>query len=92
MPKKLSHTLEVIYEVKKNGLTRINATHVVAQRNHVLFNTVADSYGRQLQKTAAEIDRLLEQSVLAELRSVLEHKYVHHREAIRSFFEQIDRP
>jgi hypothetical protein len=82
----LAQILEVIHEVKKAGRNRREATNLVAQRRNTAPQTVIDKYCRQLGKRAYEIDRLLEDQNLGELRALLERKFVNHRELINSFF------
>ena len=90
IPKALAQILEVIHEVKKSGRNRREATNLVAQRRNTAPQTVIDKYCRQLGKRAYEIDRLLEDQNLGELRALLERKFVNHRELINSFFESLN--
>ncbi|MFA4854823.1 MAG: hypothetical protein WC616_05705 [Candidatus Omnitrophota bacterium] len=90
IPKALAQILEVIHEVKKSGRNRREATNLVAQRRNTAPQTVIDKYCRQLGKRAYEIDRLLEDQNLGELRALLERKFVNHRELITSFFGSLN--
>ena len=90
VPKALAQILEVIYEVKMSGRNRSEATNLVAQRRNTAPQTVIDKYCRQLGKRAYEIDRLLEDQNLAELRELLERKFVNHRKLINSFFASLN--
>ena len=90
IPKALAQILEVIHEVKKSGRSRREATNLVAQRRNTAPQTVIDKYCRQLGKRAYEIDRLLEDQNLGELRALLERKFVNHRELIDSFFASLN--
>jgi hypothetical protein len=90
IPKALAQILEVIHEVKKSGRSRREATNLVAQRRNTAPQTVIDKYCRQLGKRAYEIDRLLEDQNLGELRALLERKFVNHRELINSFFASLN--
>ncbi len=90
VPKALAQVLEVIHEVKKSGRNRREATTLVAQRRNTAPQTVIDKYCRQLGKRAYEIDRLLEDQNLGELRALLERKFVNHRELINSFFASLN--
>ena len=90
VPKALAQILEVIYEVKKSGRNRREATTLVAQRRNTAPQTVIDKYCRQLGKRAYEIDRLLEDQNLGELRALLERKFVNHRDLINSFFASLN--
>jgi hypothetical protein len=89
VPKALAQILEVIYEVKKSGRNRRDATNLVAQRRNTAPQTVIDKYCRQLGKRAYEIDRLLEDQNLKEFRALLERKFVNHRDLIGSFFDTL---
>ena len=90
VPKALVQILEVIYEVKKSGRNRREATNLVAQRRNTAPQTVIDKYCRQLGKRAYEIDRLLEDESLREFRELLENRFVNHRELIISFFASLN--
>ena len=90
VPKALAQILEVIYEVKKSGRSRREATNLVAQRRNTAPQTVIDKYCRQLGKRAYEIDRLLEDQNFGELRALLERKFVNHRDLINSFFASLN--
>jgi hypothetical protein len=90
VPKALAQILEVIHEVKKSGRNRREATALVAQRRNTAPQTVIDKYCRQLGKRAYEIDRLLEDQNLGELRALLERKFVNHRDLINSFFTSLN--
>ena len=90
VPKALAQILEVIYEVKKSGRNRTEATNLVAQRRNTAPQTIIDKYCRQLGKRAYEIDRLLEDQNIGELKAVLERKFVNHRELIDSFFASLN--
>jgi hypothetical protein len=88
-PKALAQILEVIYEVKKSGRSRHEATNLVAQRRNTAPQTVIDKYCRQLGKKAYEIDHLLEDKDLREFRSLLEKKFSNHWDLIDSFFKSL---
>ena len=88
-PKALAQILEVLYEIKKLGLTRTQATSMVAQRRRTSPQTIIDKYCRQLNKKAYEIDRLLQEKDLREFKLLLENKFTNHRDVINSFFEAL---
>lgn len=90
VPKALAQILEVIYEVKKSGRNRREATNLVAQRRNTAPQTVIDKYCRQLGKRAYEIDRLLTDENIREFRALLEKKFVNHQELITSFFASLN--
>ena len=89
IPKALAQILEVLYEVKVSGLNRNEATNLVAQRRGTAPQTVIDKYCRQLNKKAFEIDRLLEDENIGEFRSLLEKRFVNHKDIVDSFFNDI---
>ncbi|MEX2633663.1 MAG: hypothetical protein WD267_06490 [Balneolales bacterium] len=89
MPIALQHILEVVYLVKKRGLSRSEATISVAKRHHVSRETVLDKYGRQLNKSTREVDDLLEDHNLSNFELILNRKFPIHSTFIESFFNQI---
>jgi negative regulator of replication initiation len=89
VPQALSQTLEVIYGVKKLGLSRKQATNLVAKKRGIAPQTVIDKYCRQLDKQAYDIDRLLESSSLEGLRALLLEKFRSNRDVIRDFFQTL---
>jgi len=89
VPQGLSQILEVIYLVKKKRYSRTNATNKVASMRKTAPQTVIDKYCRQLNKKAFEIDQLLQGSHLIEFQSLLEKKFVHHRDVIKDFFKSL---
>ncbi len=88
-PKALAQILEVLYEIKQLGLTRTQATNIVAQRRRTSPQTIIDKYCRQLNKRAYEIDRLLQQQDLTEFKVLLENKFTNHKDVINSFFRAL---
>lgn len=91
LPLALSQTLEVIYGVRKLGLSRIQATNRVAQKREVAPQTIIDKYCRQLNKHADEIDRLLDPHNLGEFQSLLEKKFDSYVDHIRFFFDSLEK-
>lgn len=91
-PIALQHTLEVIDLVKKRGFSRVDATKSISKRHQVKRETVLDKYGRQLNKTTAEIDRLLEDSNLPDFKRLLSNKFPEHSGTIESFFYNLIGP
>lgn len=89
MPMALSQTLDVIYEIIKNGLTRQEATMFVADRNGTTIQTIIDKYCRQLGKTASEIDYLLQEPGLDSLHTILKMKFSKHEDIIDDFFNNL---
>ena len=89
VPKALSQVLEVVYEVRSNGLSRTKATTIVADRRGKMPQTIIDKYCRQLNQKASDMDRLLKQHDLSELRLLLKERFPYHIEVIESFFDLI---
>jgi negative regulator of replication initiation len=85
----LQHTLEVTYLVKQKGISRPEATKIVANRHNIAPQTVLDKYCRQLDKKAYQIDRLLEDSNLQDFKKILTNKYPDHNSVIREFFNNL---
>lgn len=74
-PQALRQILEVAYLVSKRGESRTDATRIVARTRHVAPQTVLDKYCRQLDLTAADFDRLLDEPQLTSLRTKLHRKF-----------------
>lgn len=89
-PVALSQTLHTIYLVRKLGYERREATHHVAFLWGVTYQTVISKYTTQLDGlSSSEVDRLLQEPTLDRLRSLLERKFVHHRDVIEEFFQAL---
>ena len=88
-PKALAQILEVLYEMNKLGMSRPQATNIVAQRRRTSPQTIIDKYCRQLNKRAYEIDRLLQQKDLTDFKLLLENKFTNHKDVINSFFNTL---
>ncbi len=91
IPTALKQTLEVIFLVKEKGMSRSEATKLVATRHHVATQTVLDKYCRQLDKKAYEIDRLLGDSNINNFKNLLNQKFTNHKIDINDFFEKLSR-
>jgi hypothetical protein len=89
-PRALAQILEVIYEVKKRGRSRNEATNIVAERRKTAPQTVIDKYCRQLGKRAYDIDRLLQDQNLDEFRVLLESRFASQQGLVSSFFTSIE--
>ena len=81
-PQALRQILEVVQLVRDGAYTRTAATQFVAKQHRVFPQTVLDKYCRQLDLTANQFDRLLEQEKLADLRQALRSKFPDHAEVI----------
>ena len=73
-PQALVQILEVVQYVK-NGISRKEATRLVAMKHNVAPQTVLDKYCRQLGLTASEFDKLLSDPKLIEIISKLKWKF-----------------
>ena len=91
LPQALSQTLEVIYGVRKLGLSRTQATNSVAKKREVAPQTIIDKYCRKLNMHTDEIDRLLTPQNLGELQSLLEKKFDRYTDHIRKFFNSLEK-
>ena len=87
-PAALRQILEVIRLVCGGAYTRTAATQFVAKQHGVFPQTVLDKYCRQLQLTASEFDRLLEQEGLVGLREALKSKFPAHIEVINDVLKR----
>lgn len=81
-PQALRQILEVAHLVRGGAYTRTAATQFVAKQHRVFPQTVLDKYCRQLQLTATQFDRLLEQQDHTELRKLLKSKFSEHAEVV----------
>ena len=89
VPAALAQTLEVVYGVKKLGLSRRQATNLVAKKRGVAPQTVIDKYCRQLDKRAYDVDLLLESQNQEGLQAVLLERFRTNRDVIRDFFQSL---
>ncbi|MDO8721200.1 MAG: hypothetical protein Q7J31_03120 [Syntrophales bacterium] len=89
VPKALSQTLEVVYGVKKLGLSRRQATNLVAKKRGIAPQTVIDKYCRQLDKRAYDVDRLLEAKSSEGLEGLLLERFRSNRDVVRDFFKAL---
>jgi hypothetical protein len=87
MPKALTQTLDVIHLVKTKGFSRPRATNEIAKSYGIAPQTVMDKYTRQLGGiNTLELDTLLKQDNLAELKSLLLKANPSFKDKIESFF------
>jgi hypothetical protein len=89
VPEALAQTLEVIYGVKKLGLSRRQATNIVAKKLGIAHQTVIDKYCRQLDKRAYDFDRLLESENSEDLQAILLKRFRNNRDVVRDFFQAL---
>lgn len=81
-PQALRQILGVAHLVRGGAYTRTAATQFVAKQHGVFPQTVLDKYCRQLQLTANQFDRLLEQQNFADLRKLLKSKFPAYAEVV----------
>lgn len=81
-PQALQQILAVTKLVRGGAYSRTGATQFVAKQLNVAPQTVLDKYCRQLQLTAGEFDRLLDEDSLADLGKILKSKFPGHSEVI----------
>lgn len=81
-PQALRQILEVVQLVRGGAYTRTAASQFVAKQHRVFPQTVYDKYCRQLEFTANQFDRLLEQENLTDLRQILRSKFPEHAEVV----------
>lgn len=89
VPVALAQILEVVYGVKKLGLSRRKATNLVAKKRGIAPQTVIDKYCRQLDKRAYDVDRLLEAMTTEGLQELLLERFRSNRDVIRNFFQSL---
>lgn len=89
VPHALAETLEMIILVKKEGLSRVEATHKVADIRRIRTQSVLDKYCRQLNKRAYEVDELLMTANLDQFKALLVRKYPNHKATIEGIFSDI---
>ena len=86
VPKSLAQILEVVYEIKINGLSRTEATKRVAQKRSMSPQTVTDKYCRQIGKKAREIDQLLSEANYENFKKILKDNFSAHQQFIDAYF------
>ncbi len=86
VPNALAEILEMIILVKKEGLSRVEATHTVAELRRITPQAVIDKYTRQLGKKAYEIDELLMTSNMNEFKALLIERFPYHHKVVESTF------
>ena len=89
VPAALSQILEVIFGVKKLGLSRRQATNRVAKNRQISPQAVIDKYCRQLDKRASDMDRMLEEKSLEGLEALLLKRFRNNSDVVRNFFKAL---
>ena len=83
IPTALEHTLQMIYLVTRHGLSRIDATKLLAEWHRVEIPTITIKFTRLLGISSYEVDRLLESDDLKELQTLLTENYPEHESLIQ---------
>ena len=89
LPKGLSQKLEVLFEISKHGLSRQQATRLVAEKHHTVPPTIMDKYCKQLELKAREVDSLLEEPGYEKFMKILMEKFPDYKTVIDLFFETL---
>ncbi len=85
IPDGLGYILEMVYLLKKEITnSRIEAAKMVAERHNIKYSTVAEKYARQLDLSADDIDRMLDDIEYIELRNVLKAKFPKYNGVIKN--------
>ncbi len=84
--KALLEILGVIYFMKTFGCTRIQATRAVARKRKILYESVADKYTRRMRLNLPEMDILLTQPGLIDLKALLKKRFPRYSGDINYFF------
>ena len=89
VPNALQQILEMVILVGTEGLNRVEATRTVADIRGISYQAVIDKYCRQLGKKADEIDTLLMDSNIRNLKRLLVARFPRHSAVIESTFRRI---
>ena len=89
LPKALSQTLEVLYEINRHGYSRQKATRIIAEKNHTVPSTIMDKYCKQLDLKARDVDLLLEEPGYEKMMRILKGKFRDYESVIDMFFETL---
>ncbi len=88
LPNYLGYTLEVYYYTL-DGLTRNDATNMVANRKGITPSTVVSSYTRQLGMSASEIDTIMQPGNEKKFKKTLIVQFPEYIDKINEFFNNI---
>jgi len=87
-PMALEQILQVLYLIRNCNYSRGDATKSVANQHNVAPQTVLDKYCRQLNITAAEFDKFLDQPALHDLKNLLFRKFRLYSDLIDNYLSQ----
>ena len=89
LPKSLSQIFDVLYEIEKNGHTRVEATNIVAHKRGTASTTIMDKYCRYLGLSAQKVDELFKEPGYETYKDMLKAKYSDYTEPIDMFFDAL---
>ena len=89
LPKSLSQIFDVLYEMEKNGYSRVEATNIVARKRGTASTTIMDKYCRYLGLTAQKVDELFKEPGYLTYKDMLKEKYSDYNEPIDMFFDTL---
>ncbi len=75
VPSALEQILQVLSLVKNKRCSRLEATRKVAEARGITYQAVIDKYTRQLGKKAFEIDEMLMELTMTELKTILKEEF-----------------
>ena len=75
VPSALAQILQVLHLIKNKGYSRLEATRKIADARGITYQAVIDKYARQLDKNAYEIDQLLSDPEMAELKRIIKEEF-----------------
>jgi hypothetical protein len=79
----------VLFEISQNGLSRQQATRLVAEKHNTVPPTIMDKYCKQLELKAREVDSLLEEPGYEKFMKILMEKFPDYKTVIDLFFETL---
>lgn len=91
IPKALIQILEVFYLVLAEDYSRNKATNFIANKYSIYPQTVMDKYCRQLNMTSNELDKLLDNSDLGNLKIKIKNKFGKYAVDVDQYFKHIQK-
>ena len=91
VPKALIQILEVFYLVLAEDYSRNKATNFIANKYSVYPQTVMDKYCRQLNMNSKEVDNLLNNSDIGNLKIKIKNKFGKYSVDIDEYFKYIQK-
>lgn len=90
LPNALQQTLQMVYLVKKENYSRIDATKELANYLNVKVPTITDKFTRQLSFSTYQVDAILSKNDLDQFQSILKEKYTSFEQEITEFFNKLN--